>query len=486
MKKSIKFILITLLLAVVLTLSLVGCTKTPNLKGGDPTATTYNNNSLVVSQGDYIYYVNGKITLDDIAEKKDNKYGNVTKSAIYRAKKDGTESEVLVPQVAMDSNNANGISVLGNYVYFTSPSTAKAKDGTLQKNNTDFYRVEISGKKLKKLVTLEGNSNQYKFTDGGLIYVENSKLTYLPYKGKSKVILESAGNTYFPVTSTYTPGKADASMAVYYTETPEDNDGDPYNDIKCVTSTGEVKTILSGKDSKITYTIKSVECEADGAVALYYEKSVYDKGDQTSEGLFGIKLNSSFEKTQDAEKQFADSRTMGSVRYIDFATGVYVFDGEEMYIPNFDSNGLVTKDGAVVYNLLTNITQSSILTIRKEGDTNYIYYTDSNALMKVAMDESYPNNLGMAETVIKENIVTDYVKPVLDGNTFYYINSGYYNYIYKVDISNKDNKHSILGVRKDSDKAAYIKQVKEMDEEAREKHDKLIAEDLPAEELKKD
>ena len=73
MKKSIKFILITLLLAVVLTLSLVGCTKTQNLKGGDPTATTYNNNSLVVSQGDYIYYVNGKITLDDIAEKKDNK-----------------------------------------------------------------------------------------------------------------------------------------------------------------------------------------------------------------------------------------------------------------------------------------------------------------------------------------------------------------------------------------------------------------------------
>ena len=43
MKKSIKFILITILLAVVLTLSLVGCTKTPNLKGGDPTATTYNN-----------------------------------------------------------------------------------------------------------------------------------------------------------------------------------------------------------------------------------------------------------------------------------------------------------------------------------------------------------------------------------------------------------------------------------------------------------
>ena len=68
MKKNIKFILITVLLAVVLSLSLVGCTKTPNLKGGDPTATTYNNNSLVVSQGDYIYFVNGIISVDVIAE----------------------------------------------------------------------------------------------------------------------------------------------------------------------------------------------------------------------------------------------------------------------------------------------------------------------------------------------------------------------------------------------------------------------------------
>jgi len=58
MKKNIKFILISLLLIAVLSISLVGCTKTPNLKGGDPNATTYNNNSLVVSQGDYIYFVN--------------------------------------------------------------------------------------------------------------------------------------------------------------------------------------------------------------------------------------------------------------------------------------------------------------------------------------------------------------------------------------------------------------------------------------------
>lgn len=486
MKKNVKFILISLLLIAVLSISLVGCTKTPNLKGGDPNATTYNNNSLVVSQGDYIYFVNGKITVDDIAEKKDNKYGNIVKSAIYRAKKDGSEVEALVPQVAMDSNNSNGISVLGNYLYFTSPSTATAKDGTLQKTNTDFYRVEISGRNLTKLVTLEGNTNQYKFTDNGLIYLENSKLTYLPYKGKSKVILESAGNTYFPVTSTYEPGKADASMAVYYAESPEENDGDPYNEIKCVTSTGEVKTILSGKDSKTSYTIKSVESEDNGSVAVYYEKSIYDRGDEkySNKGLFGIKLGNDF-KQIGAEKKFAGKSA--TVRYISFEEGVYVFEDSEMYIPKIDADGNVEKaDKDKIYYVGSTITQSNIVTI-KDG---YIYYTESNALKRVKMDvtgeDANNNNLGQAETIIEKDIVTDYVKPVLNGNTFYYINSGYYNYMYKVDISVKDAKHSLLGIRTNEDKNAYIKFVKEMDEETREKHDKLIAEDLPAEELKKD
>ena len=485
MKKNIKFILITVLLAVVLSLSLVGCTKTPNLKGGDPTATTYNNNSLVVSQGDYIYFVNGKITVDDIAEKKDNKYGKVVKSAIYRAKKDGSEPEVLVPQVAMDSNNANGISVLGKYVYFTSPSTATAKDGTLQKNNTDFYRVEISGKKLKKLVTLEGNTNQYKFTDNGLIYVENNELVYLSYSGKSETILEYAGNTYFPVTSTYVPEKADATMAVYYTESPEENDGDPYNDIKCVTSTGEVKTILSGKDSKATYSIKSVESESNGQATVYYEKTVYDMGEEKNTGLYGIKLGSDF-KVANGEKRFAASGA--SVRYINYEKGVYVFEDSKMYIPVFDSDGLM-QEGDNVYYVGTTITQSNIVTIREEAGKNFIYYTESNMLMKIEMDvkeEGNNNNVGRAEKVIEKDIVTDYVKPVLNGNTFYYINSGLYNYMYKVDISTKDAKHSLLGVRTDVDKTAYIKLVKEMDEEAREKHDKYIAEDLPAGDLKKD
>ncbi len=95
------------------------------------------------------------------------------------------------------------------------------------------------------------------------------------------------------------------------------------------------------------------------------------------------------------------------------------------------------------------------------------------------------DSLGMAEEIIEANIVTDYVKPVILGNTFYYINSGYYNYMYSFDLLAEGAKHSIVGVRTDADKAQYIKFVQDMDEDAKADHDKLIKEDLPAEEFKK-
>lgn len=476
MKKKIKFILASLVLVIVLGAVLTGCAKSPNLGGGDASATTYNNNSLVVTQGNYIYFVNGKILLDDIAEKKDNEYGKVIKSAIYRAKKDGSNPEVVVPQVAMDSNNANGISVLGGYIYFTSPSTATGKDGSLQKSNTDLYRVQISGQKLEKLVTLEGNTNSYKFTDKGLIYFADSKLTYLPYGGKGKVISERASSNYFPVTDTYVPGKADPSMAVYFTESPEENDGDPYNDIKVVAADGTVKTVLSGKDAKATYSLKSVEVEADGNVAVYYEKTIYDNGNQVNKGLFGIKVNSKFEKSAD-EKQFANASA--SVRYIDYATGVYVFENSEMFIPVIDEYGYAKK-GEKVYYTGSEIAKDKILQI-KDG---YIYYFESNGLYKVQMDVNDKGGLGISQMIIEKNINTDYVKPVLNGNILYYINTGYYNYMYQVDISVAEAKHSILGVRTENDKKAYIEYVKGLDEDARAEHDKLIKEDLSADDLK--
>lgn len=497
MKKNIKFILITILLVTLLSLSLVGCAKSINLKGGDPNATTTNNNSLVVTQGDYIYFVNGKIAVEDIAEKKDNKYGNVIKSAIYRAKKDGTGTpEELVPQVAMDANNSNGISVLGNYLYFTSPSTATGKDGSLLTKNTDFYRVEISGKKLEKLVTLEGNTNQYKFTDKGLIYYADSKLTYLPYKGKEKVIAENISNMYFPVTSTYRPGTEDATMAVYYTESPEKNDGNPYNDLKCVTSSGEVKTLLSGKDSETTYSIKSVESEGnDGTATMYYEKTVYDKNLNENKGLFGTKLNSKFEESG-KEKIFALAGE--TVRYIDYETGVYVFDDDQMFIPtkiDTDADEYPEDGKTDVHDLYTNedgsgsLSASNIFAIREENvgeeTKRFMYFFSSNALLKVEIIDGQ-KTLGIAEIVIKENIVTDYVKPVLDGNTFYYINSKLYNYIYKFDVAEEGAKHTILGVRTSADRKSYVNYVKGLDDDDRKKHDELIKEDLPAEELKKE
>lgn len=483
MTKNAKILIVAVLVVAVLSVALVGCTNFVKLEGGDADATTFNNNSLVVTQGDYIYFVNGKITVEDIASKEDNKYGKITKSAIYRAKKDGSNVQVVVPQVAMDANNANGISVLGGYIYFTSPSTATDKTGALQTKNTDFYRVQINGDKLEKITTLQGNTMQYKFTDKGLIYFEDSKLYFVNYESKkTEEVAERVGGTYFPITSTYEPAKADATMNVFFTVSPDEKyTGDPYNDIKYVTANGEVKDFLSGKEKKITYSLKNVEKDGEG-VAVYYEKSVFDKVSE-SKGLFGVVTKADLKAS--AEKQFTNRSDL-TVRYNTFEKGVYVFENNEMYIPNI-VNGQIDAAMPTLekYSLLTSesaaIANTDIFTIRTEGDTTYMYYFATGGLNKVAMLE---NELGVAEILIEKNIVTDFVKPILDGNTFYYINSGYYNYMYKVDLSKADSKHSILGVRTEADKEAYIKYVKELKDDAKEAHNKLIQEDLKEEAFK--
>lgn len=482
MTKTTKKLILAVLAVVVLAVSLVGCTNYAKLEGGNAEAISYNNNSLVVSQGEYIYFVNGRITVNDIAEKKDNKYGNVVKSAIYRAKKDGSEAKVVVPQVAMDSNNSNGISVLGEYIYYTSPSTAVDKTGAILKNNTDFFRVNINGGKPQKIATVASNTMQYKFTDKGLIYFNENKIHFVKYDAKKvysdKVVAEDISSTYFPVTSTYDPSKEnDATMNVFFIANPDkDYKGDAYNDIKYVNSNGEIKEFVSGKETKTSYTLKSVEKDGD-SVAVYFEKSIFNNGNSEQKGLFGILMNS--DMTAGTEKQFTN-RTGLTVRYNSYAKGVYIFENKKMYIPNISNGEVDDQNPLESYSLATesgSISATDIFAIRTEADEKtYMYYITSNSLYKVEMGN---NKLGTAVQLIEKNIVTDYVKPVLNGDTFYYINSGYYNYMYKVTLSNDGNsKHSILGVRTKDDATAYVEYVKGLKTEDRAAHDKLIEEDL--------
>ncbi len=478
--KKISMIVAVLLVSV---LALVACvSEIDPLTGGDPTATTQNNNSFVVMQGNYMYYTNGYLGYEAITEADHNKYGNVTKGAIYRANLDGTDSKVLVPQVAMDKNNKNSLNIFGGYLYFTSPSVSTSKAGTLQTNFTDFYRVKIDGSNLEKIVTVQSDAMEYKFTDKGLYYMEGTTVMFVSYDGKigsAVSVEEKATVTKFSDCKSYTPGAVNSSMVSVFTKSPEDIEGDPYNTIFALNANGTTKEILNGSESKSTYDVKNVTTEGENLI-VYYDKTVTKNTNKTTPGLFAAKFDKDLKFV--SEKQMTTAIGL-TVRYISYDAGVYVMTATEMYIPTISADGLTTAS-KISYTIDATITSTSINTIRAEGDKLYMYYSIDSSLSKLEMNKEgitatcKTGFIDNAEIVVKANIKFDGVAPVIIGNTLYYMNSAYYNYMYTFDMVTEGAKHKAIAVRTEDDVKAYKELVKAMDKDAREAHDSVIAEDI--------
>lgn len=485
MSKNVKRITMVLAVLVIALVSLVGCVKFEAVPGGQPDAVTQNNSSNVVVQGDYIYFVNGFAGPDSITKKEDNEYGNVTKGAIYRAKKDGTDVKLLVPQLAYTANTKVGISVLGNYIYFGSPSTSKDKQGNLQTSFTDFYRVKLDGSDIEKITTVPTNTMEFKFTDKGLYYINDSKLMLIPFEGdklgKEKIVAEKYDSIALGVMTTYDPKGVNISQYSAFTKTPEETDGKQFNIMYAVNAKGETKEIFNGKDKEIKYSIKGVEYEGDNMIILYEQTYKDPILAQKYAGLYAIKVDKDLNKVGE-EVKYIEKNGL-SYRFISYAEGVYAFDGSKMYKPAVEIN----ENKKVEYDL-GSIASSDILKIENENDRLYMYYTTGNGLSKIEMKKEgitdfTPNSqdngfVANVEWKVKANVKTDGIKPVIIDNTFYYINTRYFNYLYVVDITKEDAKHSILGVRTEEDTKSYIKFVEDMSEEDRLEHDKLIAEDI--------
>ena len=103
MTKFTKSILIVLMVATI-ALALVGC---QNFKWGPvgpiTTGEVENNGSMVVKQGDYLYYVNGMDDTANITKPEDNHFGKASvKGSIMKSKinADGTliDTAVVVPK----------------------------------------------------------------------------------------------------------------------------------------------------------------------------------------------------------------------------------------------------------------------------------------------------------------------------------------------------------------------------------------------------
>ena len=256
-----------------------GCAVT--LKGGpSKTDVVTGNGSMSVRKGDYLYFVNGYVSNNNLTG-GDNNYGNARNGAIYRAKlqngelmydvttnEDGDEVktlknvELLVPKVA--GFEYTSLYIFDSTLYFTSPNTEKDKTGKIRFDLTDIFAVSIKGGKISKLanaVNIDSvndfgfakinnrvNQSSYCNSKGEEIYYEVKY--YLPVQEKlemiSKIINQSVDDNGF-----YNPMRVKIFTAlevVYaytnlsFTEKQKEN---PFKLYDLLTGTGIFKDIVN-------------------------------------------------------------------------------------------------------------------------------------------------------------------------------------------------------------------------------------------------
>lgn len=165
--KKIVTVIISVLLAAFM---LAGCTdKVAPLAnvGGEVKS---GNGSAVVEKGDYIYFINGKVSTS-----ADNTFNKPVKGALMRIKtadlKDPSAAtvETVVPKLMISGNYKTGVYMYGDFVYYVTPSVQKDKAGTLQYSKSEVYRFDLKkGKNAgSPVVTLDVDTQEYRFVKVG-------------------------------------------------------------------------------------------------------------------------------------------------------------------------------------------------------------------------------------------------------------------------------------------------------------------------------
>ncbi len=308
-----------------------------------------NNGSIVVKQGDWIYYstkngtssVNGKLykeksdgsgkikLSDDFAKKiwingeyiyYINYYGESQRNSFYRIKIDGTERSEL----ATDAPSC--VNFKGNYIYYTKYdkidsdkfSMYKMKNNGTEKqaignehgmyltlkddylyyanlnDSSKIYKIKIDGSDKKLLC--EDSAERYMNVAGNWIYYcdnENNNLYRIKLDGSEKQKLNNANSRNINIVENY----------IYYSAIDENDNGLLY------------KMKLDGSENKM---LSDADCST--AVEVHNDY-VYCSG-FNSKGIYRIKTDGNgYEKISESKSVISLYTTGNWVYYVDFMSG---------------------------------------------------------------------------------------------------------------------------------------------------------------------
>jgi len=432
----------------------------------------YSNGGSAVQYGEYVYFINGTRGFAD-EDGKQNTWGNVVKGGIYRAKLNvaegkrvnGVENVVAVrsnlegseqlfdfeietvkkfgdrpdlaeleeeeldeeidwvkntaiaPKTVGTSGYAKGgIYIFDEYVYFATPNNEKNREGAVQTGYTDFWRMRLNGKDVKRVLTTKGEAanEPYGFyKSGDSVYLvcayrnEESKLDVVSVRMQGKKIhnavylTQEAAAVYLPAKDTYDAEDKSVSLEdfVFYTRAVGEGDTKRTGNLIEVTSPdgaerfslqeiGDTTQIEDVRDGLLFYTAKTTTGDTVVKFTNLHDMLMstdIDPKDEKSVKILGSGRYQEYEASQ-AEKDKRGQVSGDVFRHTNFSdySTRYYFRGHandfHAYMLGFSSAGVRLLSTVGQYSAgVPVLTSSPEMLFVREG---YLYYMEASSIYR--------------------------------------------------------------------------------------------------------
>lgn len=440
MKKKLLSLIICVLLVGVMAVSLVACNE--NYKqdaiGTDLSdRTVESNGGLAVRVGKYVYFINGYA---DVAGEND--FGQAVKGAIMRVELDNGAPKAgslvtIVPKNVYNTNTNVGLTVSGDYIYYTSPSVEKGSSGEAKTSNMWIMRTKLDGTGTQVLVKLEDYTTNFRIAGNYLVYQDAERNLHAIDLNSKKLKDEIVKEEISSAMLSYAYASA-IPEAVFFTTTAE-NKTETHNEI-WVFANGSVKKVIDAKNSykaenlahKNGYNLSILDVQViGGKTRLLYTKT--DSGaNTTSKGDYYFDFDGNYTFSEAGEV-----RMTSGVNY----TAYKFFNGNNVLASDSDSIDYLRQDGDKwVSDVVIKASSAKLLKVTEANNTVVATYLASNVVYEIKIldktgDSTYAKALSSAKTVFNSKFDSSWQGLDVIGNVVYFFNSDVKNNAYYLDLS---------------------------------------------------
>ncbi len=477
MKKKIILVVMSLILVVSL---LVGCTESYKAEAitTETSEEVSSNGGLAVVYGKYLYYINGYA-----GNTVDNTFGEVTQGAIARVELDengdaiADTNTIIVPKNVYNTVATSGLYIVGDYIYYSTPSVDKDSTGTAKTSAMWIMRTKVDGTDTEVVAKFDDYTAIYKVVDGYIMYYLSNEIHIIDLESKNftdTLIEESVSAIYM---TTYADNANELVDTIFYTMANDDTTLSS-NVVWSYRAGGSPTMLIDASvvsypdiDERIKgYTITLVEAiYTTSGINLIYTKSD-STTNATSSGTYSYEFSTA---NVSEELSFNDANEIRYSRLTSYTNFYFLSDTQALVLSSTNYSLLTIAEDGNWYssNAVALIDMTSAPEVFKivQTDTSVeVYYVYSSVMYKVTVLEKeasateYTKNILPAESIYSGGYSTTWLSYDYIGDKMYFFNDNvgsntYYFDLAKVENRNTDTQQAyLLGIVSEADQVTLL------------------------------